>query len=119
MSMHIYDCSGNEISASGYHYLNETFMCMWSVGHGLHCNDLICGKNLSTHLREVHGVHGSDKTRVPCRWNTCNKEVNKESLGRHIEEIHMRVAYKCEQCPKAFSRKDTLNKHKRTCSGQY
>ncbi|KAG2749958.1 hypothetical protein P692DRAFT_20730885 [Suillus brevipes Sb2] len=94
------------------------FQCYWVCANGLRCNALIRGYNLSTHLREVHGVHGSDKSRVPCCWMSCNMELNKESLTRHIEEVHLMIAHQCVSCGATFSRRDTLSRHnKKPCSG--
>ncbi|KAG1819690.1 uncharacterized protein BJ212DRAFT_1060736 [Suillus subaureus] len=92
---------------------------MWDCAHGLYCNALIRGHNLSAHLREVHGIHGTDKTRVICKWKRCDRELHKESLVRHVEEAHMGISHPCE-CGATFSRRDTLNRHKKTCqcSGQ-
>ncbi|KAG2126658.1 hypothetical protein BD769DRAFT_1461326 [Suillus cothurnatus] len=106
--------SGSSASQTG-HSLDETFQCMWSSAHGygLHCNALICGRNLSVHLREAHGIYGADKDRVVCQWEFCNKELNKESLTRHLEETHMGIIHRC-QCGSTFSRRDTLNKHMKT-----
>ncbi|KAG1845320.1 hypothetical protein DFJ58DRAFT_510544 [Suillus subalutaceus] len=101
-------------SGPGQHSLDEMFQCMWDCPYPLHCNALIRGYNLSAHLREAHGIHGSDKTRLLCQWKTCNREFNKESLSRHVEEVHMGIVYRCEWCGTPFSRKDTLNKHKKT-----
>ncbi|KAG1768611.1 hypothetical protein EV702DRAFT_931101, partial [Suillus placidus] len=86
---------------------DETFLCMW----GMNCNALIRGYNLSAHLHEAHGIHGQDRTLVMCKWNHCGRELNKESLCRHVEEIHMGIVYTCE-CGNAYSRRDTLNRHK-------
>ncbi|KAG2075414.1 hypothetical protein BDR04DRAFT_1150225 [Suillus decipiens] len=96
----------------GTHTLDEMFLCLWDVAQGLHCDALIHGNELSTHLREAHGIHGPDNRRVFCLWESCNREFNKESLARHVEEIHLRIAYKCD-CGRIFSRRDTLNRHKR------
>ncbi|KAG2031233.1 hypothetical protein BDR03DRAFT_972936 [Suillus americanus] len=104
-------------SAPGRHSPDELFQCMWVCPTGLHCNALIRGYNLSTHLREAHGLHGSDKSRCWCLWNSCNREFNKESVVRHVEEIHLGIGYSCNQCGAAFSRRDTLNRHSRACSG--
>lgn len=102
------------------HSLDETFHCWWDSVWGLHCNDLFCGNNLSAHLQEVHQIHGvSDESRVYCRWNQCNLELNKESLVGHIEEKHLGVVHscQCDTCGKSFSHKDTLSRHKMACSG--
>ncbi|KAG1866124.1 hypothetical protein F4604DRAFT_970802 [Suillus subluteus] len=108
--------SGSGVSDSstpgpGRHHPDETFQCMWDCGHGLHCNALIHGYNLPAHLREAHGIRGSDNTRVWCLWKSCNREFNKENLSRHVEEVHMGIVYECG-CGSTYTRRDTLNKHK-------
>lgn len=106
---------GSESSASSIrtHSSGETFLCLWVGAGGLHCGDLIRGCDFSAHQRQVHGVHGSDRDRVLCQWDSCNRELNKESLARHVEEVHMVIAHTC-WCGSTFSRRDTLSKHKRT-----
>jgi len=101
--------------APGTHSLNEMFQCMWSIANGLHCNGLIRGHNISSHLREAHGIHGSNKSRVRCTWNDCNREFNKESLSRHVEQVHLGIVYSCD-CGATFSRRVTLNNHRKNCS---
>ncbi|KAG1857883.1 hypothetical protein C8R48DRAFT_269828 [Suillus tomentosus] len=110
-----YQTNGVSDSAPG-HFINEVFQCWWDCyAPAMHCNDLICGRDLSYHLQEKHGIYGSDSARVLCQWNSCNSmKLKKESLARHIEEKHMRIVHKCE-CGSTYSRRDSLNKHKRTC----
>ncbi|OJA19530.1 hypothetical protein AZE42_06608 [Rhizopogon vesiculosus] len=100
------------------HSLDELFQCWWDGEYGLHCNDLFRGNDLSAHLRDVHGIRGADKSPVCCRWNRCNLAMKKESIVRHVEERHLGIAHPCDTCgKKSFSRQDTLNRHKKTCSG--
>ena len=99
------------------HTLDETFMCRWREVYGLHCGSLFCGNNLTAHLRDAHDIHGADKKRVYCLWEGCNTEMNKESIARHVEEKHLMVVYPCGTCRSSFTRRDTLKKHKTTCSG--
>ncbi|KAG0696880.1 hypothetical protein DFH29DRAFT_836482 [Suillus ampliporus] len=117
--MHELYTSGNESSNTlelRAHSLEETFQCMWGGPYGLHCNDLIRGHDLQSHLREAHRIHGSDKLRVECKWSYCSKVFNKQSLSRHVEETHMGIVHLCD-CGKTFSRRDTLSKHKKRCPG--
>ncbi|KAG1748898.1 uncharacterized protein EDB91DRAFT_1111292 [Suillus paluster] len=106
------------VPGPGGHSLEEMFLCMWGYPHVLHCNQLIRGYDLAAHLREVHGIRGSGKLRVVCKWEHCCLELNKASLAGHVEETHMGIAYSCE-CGKMFSRRDTLKKHRKTCTEQY
>ncbi|KAG2074420.1 kinase-like protein [Suillus decipiens] len=114
-----YNCSSDETSGSSttrgpeHHSLGEIFQCMWVNGE-FHCNDLFCGHDLSSHLRGAHGIHGPGNRRVRCNWNVCNKELKKESLTRHVEEVHLEIGYSCD-CGASFSRKDTLSYHKKNC----
>ncbi|KAG1857882.1 hypothetical protein C8R48DRAFT_269827 [Suillus tomentosus] len=96
------------------HRIDETFQCFWHWPQcqDLHCNDFFYGYNLSRHLQEKHGIHGSDKDHVFCLWNSCYLELNKESLTRHVEEKHLKIVHPCG-CGKEFSRRDTLNRHRR------
>ncbi|KAG2132970.1 hypothetical protein DEU56DRAFT_757198 [Suillus clintonianus] len=98
------------------HYVNETFLCLWSDADypQFHCDALILGTNTPAHLREVHGIKGKDSDLFPCMWEHCNKVVKRESMARHVEEVHMGIVYPCEQCGHTFTRKDTLNKHTKT-----
>ncbi|KAJ8582277.1 hypothetical protein M405DRAFT_830920, partial [Rhizopogon salebrosus TDB-379] len=97
--------------------LNGTFQCLWVGEYGLRCNDFFCGQNLSAHLREVHDIHGGDKTPIFCLWHGCGLGLNKESLSRHVEERHLCIGHRCGTCGKSYSRRDTLSKHTKTCSG--
>lgn len=90
---------------------------MWGYPHGLHCNYLIRGINLSAHLHEIHGICGQDSARAECRWNHCGQELNAGSLCEHVEGIHMGIVYFCG-CGSKFSSRNTLNNHKESCSGQ-
>ncbi|KAG2145309.1 uncharacterized protein EDB93DRAFT_513224 [Suillus bovinus] len=113
MSFQYYSSNGvSDSSMSTFgHSIDSMFQCLWDCSQGLHCNDLIRSYDVSAHLREVHGIHGPDKSPVTCRWQSCNRGLEKETLARHIEEIHVGIVYRC-QCGDTFSRKDTLNKHK-------
>ncbi|KAG1724110.1 uncharacterized protein EDB91DRAFT_1087608 [Suillus paluster] len=112
MSNYIYNYPGSSESSAAQgpvaHVLEETFQCMWGYMNGLHCDELIIGNSLSTHLRNFHGVCGAAKLKLVCNWMHCGRELDKESLSRHIEEIHMGIVYFCE-CGKRFSRRCTLN----------
>jgi hypothetical protein len=70
------------------------------------------------HLREVHKIHGADKSRVYYLWDDCGMGVNKKSLSRHVEETHLHIiiGHECDTCDKMFSQRGALSKHKRVSS---
>ncbi|KAG1849163.1 hypothetical protein DFJ58DRAFT_795377 [Suillus subalutaceus] len=122
MSNHFYNGSSDSSTAPVSHFQvahspEEMFQCMWGYPHGLHCNYLIRGINLSAHLHDIHGIHGKGSARAECKWEHCGQEFNIESLYQHVEEIHMGIVYFCD-CGSKFLRRDTLSSHKENCSGQ-
>ncbi|KAG2075858.1 hypothetical protein BDR04DRAFT_1090608, partial [Suillus decipiens] len=117
MSNHFRLSNSSIIPGPLAHSPEEMFQCMWGYPHGLHCNCLIRGIHLSSHLREVHGIGTQESARAKCNWNHCGQEFNIESLCEHVEDIHMGIAYFCD-CGSKFSRRDTLSRHKEKCSGE-
>ncbi|KAG2143354.1 hypothetical protein BD769DRAFT_1044549 [Suillus cothurnatus] len=114
--------SGNEISESTIpgpkgHSLEEIFQCKWGGPNGLSCDEPIHGHNISSHLRQVHEIHGHHNLLVMCRWTGCNKQLRKDNLSRHVEEIHLGITYSCN-CGKTFRRKSSLSAHRGVCTGQ-
>ncbi|OAX38192.1 hypothetical protein K503DRAFT_783066 [Rhizopogon vinicolor AM-OR11-026] len=105
-------------SASADHSLSDLFQCKWDDKDGFQCNDLFYGNNFSAHVQEAHQIIGGNKARVRCQWNHCGMELNLENLARHVKERHLGIALRCDICGRqGFSRRDTLHKHRETCSG--
>ncbi|KAG2132971.1 hypothetical protein DEU56DRAFT_422851 [Suillus clintonianus] len=98
--------------------LDPMFLCQWIGPDGSYCNYPLFPRELSAHLLEFHGIRGPDNLRVRCFWNNCNKELNKESLSRHVEETHRRIKYTCGACSKTFTRSYNLAKHQNNCPAQ-
>ncbi|KAG1898503.1 uncharacterized protein F5891DRAFT_1043783 [Suillus fuscotomentosus] len=94
-----------------YHVLNELFLCMWDDEYGLHCNELVQGGNMATHLREFHGISGPEHLAVLCRWQGCNASMNKGSLTRHVQGTHLGIRYPCNTCGRVFTRIYGLEMH--------
>lgn len=89
---------------------DHTF-CLWDIGGGIPCGAYISVSDLSKHMR-VHGVRGPGYLPIQCVWDGCTRApVKRESVVRHIEEVHVQVKYLCNQCWASFSRKHTLKSH--------
>ncbi|KAI5984438.1 hypothetical protein EDD15DRAFT_2308653 [Pisolithus albus] len=88
------------------------YQCGWVESDDV-CGVLVPGESFSVHLREAHGVFGNDKTQFKCQWIECGLLMNKESIGRHVAEMHLSYTYPCTHCGEVFSRKNTLNRHVR------
>ncbi|KAG0695908.1 hypothetical protein DFH29DRAFT_953521 [Suillus ampliporus] len=75
------------------------------------CGTYINVSDLSKHLR-THGVQGSGDLVMPCAWDGCARTpMKRQSVVRHVEEVHLQVKYPCSQCGTSFSRKNTLKSH--------
>ncbi|KAI9568236.1 hypothetical protein HD554DRAFT_2101052 [Boletus coccyginus] len=84
--------------------------CNWVTPHGV-CGSLVQGLKFSEHLRSCHGIRGPDKEILTCRWYGCFVVMNKESLERHVNEIHIGMKYLCPHCSELFTRSYTLQTH--------
>ncbi|KAG1843390.1 hypothetical protein C8R48DRAFT_618852 [Suillus tomentosus] len=90
------------------------FQCKWNGPNGLSCYHPIHPHDLSSHLREVHGIRGSVNSRTQCIWDGCNREFRRDTILRHINEVHGRaVRYSCDSCGRTFKRPYILNEHRR------
>ncbi|KIK34491.1 hypothetical protein CY34DRAFT_639388, partial [Suillus luteus UH-Slu-Lm8-n1] len=90
------DCSSSGLSNTSEptdHSLVE-LQCMW-VGPDGSCNDQIRHCDFPSHLREVHGMTG--QAIVTCRWHGCNKALRRDSIWRHVREIHLGIGRKRKQ----------------------
>ncbi|KAG5876662.1 hypothetical protein JTB14_027139 [Gonioctena quinquepunctata] len=62
-------------------------------------------KNLRVHMRE----HERPKEKYTCP--TCSMVLNSRKCYLKHTQLHEGNVHQCEQCPKVFSRKDTLKEH--------
>ncbi|KAG9315155.1 hypothetical protein JVU11DRAFT_4278 [Chiua virens] len=92
------------------HPQNCYHTCYWMTPYGV-CNTQILGHDLSEHLRTCHGVSGPEKALLRCHWHNCLGEMRKESLARHIQEIHLEWKYVCPNCSERFTRNYTMQGH--------
>ncbi|KAF9243547.1 hypothetical protein BU15DRAFT_59914 [Melanogaster broomeanus] len=86
-----------------------TIVAAWDVGQGQDpCNASIQGPDFSEHLRIVHGVTGHEKMQLRCWWMGCGSLMKKESVVRHVQEMHLGWRYSCSVCGEEFSRNHSM-----------
>ncbi|KIK39164.1 hypothetical protein CY34DRAFT_89736, partial [Suillus luteus UH-Slu-Lm8-n1] len=86
-------------------------ICLWDSGFGVPCGAYISVSDLSKHLW-MHGVNGPAKSVITCAWGGCGRApMKRESVVRHVEEVHLQVKYLCDQCNASFSRRSSRNAH--------
>ncbi|KIM57957.1 hypothetical protein SCLCIDRAFT_1115444 [Scleroderma citrinum Foug A] len=88
----------------------QPYICGW-VTSGIICGMPIIGELFSVHLRDNHQVKGDNKTKVRCHWSTCGLVMNKESIVRHVAEMHLQYKFYCDECDAIFTRRHSLNSH--------
>ncbi|KAF8131951.1 hypothetical protein EV363DRAFT_1329536 [Boletus edulis] len=67
---------------------------------------------INAHIQRWHGWNpGGDKLQVDCRWSACGKMMLKESIARHIVNIHLGAMWECQGCGKDFVRNDVYGQH--------
>ncbi|KAG2369180.1 hypothetical protein BDR07DRAFT_1388935 [Suillus spraguei] len=99
----------NDPTAAANFY--DHIICLWDSGFGIPCGAYINVADLSKHLG-THGVNGPAKSVIPCAWGNCERgPMKRESVVRHVEEVHLQVKYFCDQCGASFSRRSTCNAH--------
>ncbi|KAI6018828.1 hypothetical protein EDC04DRAFT_2741379 [Pisolithus marmoratus] len=64
-----------------------TALCPLRDGQGGICRTLL-GYHCQDHLASAHGIHNMSG-RTPVRCDACNSTVNRESIVRHIREVHL------------------------------
>ncbi|KIM62903.1 hypothetical protein SCLCIDRAFT_118660 [Scleroderma citrinum Foug A] len=95
----------------------QPYICGW-VTLGVTCDIPVIGDLFSVHLRDHHGVVGDGKVKVRCGWTKCGMMMNKESIVRHVTEMHFRYKFICDKCDVIFTRRHTLNRHVQKKHGQ-
>jgi len=90
----------------------QPYICGWVIS-GMTCNMPIIGNMFSVHLRDQHGVIGGSKVKVRCEWTKCGMEMNKESIVRHVTEMHLEYKFICNICNAIFTRRHSLDRHVR------
>ncbi|KAG6332837.1 hypothetical protein ID866_6254, partial [Astraeus odoratus] len=96
--------------------------CCWLAKE----NAVPCGqifpsrKDLIEHLNREHGVNGTAKRDIICRWfphaasKICGQPLRRSGFPRHVD-VHRgsKVRFPCSYpgCGKSYSRRDVLNNH--------
>ncbi|KAG1891775.1 uncharacterized protein F5891DRAFT_681149 [Suillus fuscotomentosus] len=108
---HLFDIPTDFHNDPTVHASPDHTICLWDVGGGIPCGACISVLDLSKHVR-MHGVKGPGDLEIQCTWDGCARSpMKRESIVRHIEEVHVQVKYRCSQCWASFSRKHTLRSH--------
>ncbi|KAH0828981.1 hypothetical protein J3R83DRAFT_2415 [Lanmaoa asiatica] len=71
----------------------SVYCCQWKDGDGTICEEVITHGSLPGHLSK-HGIKNMPRDRdTNCNWVGCRrkKPINRESIVRHIREVHLRV----------------------------
>ncbi|KZT25517.1 hypothetical protein NEOLEDRAFT_347444 [Neolentinus lepideus HHB14362 ss-1] len=112
--------SPTDFSASGARDDMEDYtpvICKW-----LGCGRTIyvrARRDIKAHLNDDHGLDlrtSTSKLRVECCWDWCGKQMNQESLGRHISETHESLTlFECKCSAKLITtRKSSFDRHIKT-----
>lgn len=89
-------------------------LCRWDDGGGVSCSSRLTfdKSEVGKHLQLKHGVKsGGDKEKTTCNWVGCGKEMNKESISRHIVAVHLSNKPEYCNCGKQFARLDSKLRH--------
>lgn len=80
----------------------------------------VCGhdcetkKALNLHLTKEHGIQ--QKREFICEFEDCGKAFTmRDSLNKHIKNIHEGSKYPCDQCPALLSSRMSLRRHIESC----
>ncbi|KAF8557857.1 hypothetical protein OG21DRAFT_1504840 [Imleria badia] len=88
--------------------------CLWEVDHSP-CHLWIRGEKsaVNAHIQKWHGwqPEGDNKSRVDCRWCACGKMMLRESIARHIVNVHLGEIWECQGCGKEIARSDAYGQH--------
>ncbi|KAI9572366.1 hypothetical protein HD554DRAFT_1677396 [Boletus coccyginus] len=96
--------------------LNTVHICQCVTG-GSPCNAAVGGSTLAVrrHLKRAHGFCCVGKDRVTCLWPGCGKEMQRQSIPRHIVSCHFRAGVLCVECSAPLSRRDVRFSHAKAC----
>lgn len=87
--------------------------CRWEEDHSSCDLWIKCDKSsIKAHIQKWHGgTPGGDKSRVDCHWSACSKTMLKESISRHIVNVHLGETWECQGCGKGTTRSDAFGRH--------
>ncbi|KAI5992908.1 hypothetical protein EDD15DRAFT_2268301 [Pisolithus albus] len=76
-----------------YQSRGHTVSCGWKNDNGMACGDLVTSDNLANHFATLHGIKNmASSVKIDCRWcpPSLRKQVKRESMLRHLREVHLR-----------------------------
>ncbi|KAF9232219.1 hypothetical protein BU15DRAFT_81483 [Melanogaster broomeanus] len=67
---------------------------------------------IASHIQKWHTKSREDRKSTKCQWDGCDAGVMlKDSIGRHIVNIHLGELLFCNECGKESPRKDVYEQH--------
>lgn len=87
--------------------------CHWEEDHSP-CHLWIRSdkSSINAHIQKWHGGKpGGEKLPTDCCWSACGKTMLKESIARHIVNIHLGEMWECQGCGKGIVRSDAYGRH--------
>ncbi|KAH7918973.1 hypothetical protein BV22DRAFT_886295 [Leucogyrophana mollusca] len=96
------------------------YECHWHKEGSAPCGLWVEGLKISMgrHLQDWHDVSIAGKQKISCLWGKCNKEMNEESIARHVgSDAHLSIKYVCSTCNVEFAREDAFQRHRETVAG--
>lgn len=76
-----------------YQSRGPTVPCGWKDNDGTACDGPVMSDNLANHFATLHGIKNmASGVKIDCRWcpSSLQKQVKRESLLRHLREVHLR-----------------------------
>lgn len=87
--------------------------CRWEADQSP-CHLWVKGdkSSINMHIQKWHGGKaGGDGPKIACSWSGCGMTMWRESIARHIVNIHLGETWECQGCGKGIARGDAYGRH--------
>ncbi|KAI6022202.1 hypothetical protein PISMIDRAFT_178147 [Pisolithus microcarpus 441] len=89
-----------------YQSRGSTVPCGWKDNDGIVCGGPVTSDNLANHFAALHGIKNmASSVKIDCRWcpSGLRKQVKRESMLRHLREVHLRCPRPKKEAARSFS----------------